>query len=415
MWPSAKWRTGIRIAFFIICGELAFAFAFDGIHRHFVPVPPGLLNKLGAYYGHDFLPFYAAAEMTLRGEAVQAYDVAAIHLVEREIIGQELAYAPWVYPPTFLLFLLPFAFLPYVSSYIAWSVANIAAGVAAGWIAVRQWWVAVIAILSPVTWLNVFSGQNGGITAGLMLAGLGLLRRQPVLSGVLFGLTSYKPQLAILIPVALAAGRYWTCLFAAAASAVVLALASYLAFGIEPWAAFVALMTNAAGSENIVAVMASDMKRLDVPPLWSNSVSVFAMARLAGLDPFGATVVQALSAILAGALVFYVWARKAPFDLRATVLVIATLLATPRALIYDSAILIIPAIYIFGRLVRSTAAVGDWIFLGAFWLFPIVAFFLIQRTGFQFWPVVLWGALLYGLLRFREPSHSGDGVRAAAT
>jgi alpha-1,2-mannosyltransferase len=43
-----------------------------------------------------------------------------------------------------------------------------------------------------------------------------LLDRHPLIAGVLFGLTSFKPQFALLVPLARISAARWRCLLAAA-------------------------------------------------------------------------------------------------------------------------------------------------------------------------------------------------------
>ncbi len=57
--------------------------------------------------------------------------------------------------------------------------------------------------------INAVGGQNSTWTAALSGSGLSLLERRPLLAGGLLGLLIYKPQLGLLIPVALLAGRHW--------------------------------------------------------------------------------------------------------------------------------------------------------------------------------------------------------------
>ena len=67
------------------------------------------------------------------------------------------------------------------------------------------------------------------------VAGLALLlmRSRPVLAGILLGLLTAKPHLALLFPIALVCARSRRALAAMALSAVLLALVSLAAFGQE--------------------------------------------------------------------------------------------------------------------------------------------------------------------------------------
>lgn len=64
-----------------------------------------------------------------------------------------------------------------------------------------------------------------------------LLERSALLAGILFGLLTFKPQLGVLLPLALLAGRQWRAFIAAAATAAVLFAASVILFGANVWLA----------------------------------------------------------------------------------------------------------------------------------------------------------------------------------
>ena len=64
---------------------------------------------------------------------------------------------------------------------------------------------------------------------------MNLLWRAPIWAGVLFGLLTFKPQLGLLIPVALLAGCHWRAVASASATAVVLLGGSLIVLGAETW------------------------------------------------------------------------------------------------------------------------------------------------------------------------------------
>jgi len=64
---------------------------------------------------------------------------------------------------------------------------------------------------------------------------------------VLLGLLCYKPHLALLVPVALAAGGHWRAFGAAAVTVAVVVGLSVALFGVEPWRAYLAELGGAAG------------------------------------------------------------------------------------------------------------------------------------------------------------------------
>ena len=80
--------------------------------------------------------------------------------------------------------------------------------------------VDALAILAfPAFLVNAGHGQNGFLSAALIGGGALCSTSAPLLAGLCLGALVYKPQLAVMIPIALIAARRWTTLAAAAASA----------------------------------------------------------------------------------------------------------------------------------------------------------------------------------------------------
>src|SRR5690606_37204612 len=96
----------------------------------------------------------------------------------------------------------------------------------------------LLALGFPATLWNVTAGQNGFLTAALIGGALTLLERRPVAAGICLGLLTYKPHFGLLFPAALIAAGHWRVLITAAATAALMVLASWLAFGTETWLAF---------------------------------------------------------------------------------------------------------------------------------------------------------------------------------
>jgi glycosyl transferase family 87 len=374
-----------RIAIVVIAVELALVFIVIGSYKHFTIHPPGLSNEQGYHFGHDFLVYFTAAKMAHKGRAEDTYDIEKLRPFEEAIAKRNVDFAPWVYPPTFLLFLLPFGLLSYASAYAAWCFSNLAAGAIASWTAMQKWWGALLGMFFPAAWLNLFAGQNGGVTAALMLGGLALLQRHPIAAGTLFGMMSYKPQFGILIPLALAVGGYWAAFAAAAVIVIGFAGVSYLAIGGGPWSLFAAQFQADWTTQSEI--------------LWWKSVTVYQMVRLFGFDSGPALIAQFTASLIAAGLVIHIWRRPCAFEAKAAVLAIGTLLATPRAMMYDLTLLLIPFVFIFARMWRK-AGLTDYIFLSLLWLCPVLGFFVFEAAKFQVWPIFLWPAILFCIMHY---------------
>jgi hypothetical protein len=224
---------------------------------------------------------------------------------------------------------LPLSLLPYVVSFICWMALT-----GSGFIYV----IRRLIPKNPLSWLllvfpgtvhNFLAGQNGFLSTAILGGGLLLAERHPFAGGCLLGLLSYKPQLAFLIPLALAAGRYWKALAGAVISAVTLALASLLLLGSSVWIAFFKNLPLAANFMNQASI-------------WKKVPTVFAATRHQGATWELAAAMQAVAIIAAILAVGWVWFRRAPLPIRGSVLVVGICLASPHAFDYDLTILALP-------------------------------------------------------------------------
>src|SRR5258708_22987156 len=94
-------------------------------------------------------------------------------------LSRPLPLFPWMYPPHFLLILMPFAVLPFAISYALFQVASFAVAVAAGccfWAGPSRRWAlwAVGLALSPAASMNWLAGQYAFLSSVLILGCLGL-------------------------------------------------------------------------------------------------------------------------------------------------------------------------------------------------------------------------------------------------
>jgi hypothetical protein len=185
-----------------------------------------------------------------------------------------------------------------------------------------------------VLW-NITAGQNGCLTAALIGGTLGLLARRPALAGVCLGLLTYKPQFGLLFPLALIANRNWTTLATAAATAISLAVVSWLVFGTATWQAFVHWMPIT--SQTVLGEGRAD---------WSRLQSVFGLVRAHGGSQQLAWAAQAAVTFAIAIGVVWLWHGRAPFDLKAAALASGALLATPYLYMYDLVVLAVAVAFL---------------------------------------------------------------------
>src|SRR5947199_191898 len=102
----------------------------------------------------------------------------------------------------------------------------------------RRLLVALMAALAAcsVLTLQLLAYQAAGADYSCFWAGGLGLRRRPLLAGVLLGVgAAIKPQIFLLVPLALAADRQWRTMLAAGVTGAALAAASALVWGVDVW------------------------------------------------------------------------------------------------------------------------------------------------------------------------------------
>ena len=318
----------------VLCATLALVYVIA--IATFAGTSDGLVDYQGRPLGTDFVSFWSAARLALDGAPEAAYDPARHAAAQRHAIGRdELPYYAWLYPPVFLLVVLPLALLPYAWALAVWLAATLGAYLAVAARLVPDRLAIWLALAFPAAFVNLIHGQNGFLTAALLGGALHLMRARPAASGVLIGVLAVKPQLGLLLPFALAAGRQWRAFAAAALTVLALAGASLLVFGRATWQAFAA--SSGLGWDVALVEGAAGFTKLQ---------STFAAVRLVGGPVWLGAVAQAAVTVTAAAVVVWLWRGRAAFELKAAALPIAALLATPFVLDYDL-VLLAPAIAFF--------------------------------------------------------------------
>jgi alpha-1,2-mannosyltransferase len=272
----------------------------------------------------DFASFYAAGTLADAGTPALAYDRSAHLAAEERATAPGINYAYFYYPPTFLLVCMALAIAPYLASFIIFEAATLLAYVLiVRTILNERGWASLVPILGfPAVPWTLGAGQNGFLSAALFGGATLLVDRRPVSAGLLFGALAYKPQYALLVPVALAAGRNWRAFWAAAVSALVLSAASLALFGAQTWRGFFsAIAGSGTAYESVIDKGAM--------------VNAFGAVLTMGGNPAIAYAAQAIVTIAVALLVAALWRARTSLAVRGASLAGAALLAAPLALFYD--------------------------------------------------------------------------------
>jgi arabinofuranan 3-O-arabinosyltransferase len=327
-----------------------------------------LIAPNGSGIESDFVNVWAAGRLALAGHAAAAYDWPTHKLMEETAVGHAFdGYFGWHYPPTFLFVATALSLLPYVAAYALWPFVTFPGYLVAIRAIIGSRVGYLLAAAFPAILPNFIVGQNGFLTASLIGGALFLLETNPISAGILLGLLTYKPHLGLLFPIALAAGGYWRTFFTAGIVAVLLAGASWLAFGGEAWQAFMGNIGHT--SQAFLSQGWAD---------WSKLQTAFGLTRTLGGSETLAWTVQGVVSLAAAALVAIVWRSKTAYDLKAAALGIGVLLATPYLYTYDLVVLAVPLAFLlrFGnaRGFLPWDSVGIGLACALVLIFPFVKF-----------------------------------------
>jgi alpha-1,2-mannosyltransferase len=390
---SGEWLTAARARGYSLILLGVCAIAMTG----WIALSDGLIDRNGKPIGSDFSSFYAAGSLVLDGRANDVYDMALHYAREQQIFGAATPYYGWLYPPIFLLVATPLALIPYPLALAVWQIGTFALYLSVIGAIVRRMrqrrivigalWLPIAAGF-PAVFVNLGHGQNGFLTAGLFGAALLALPTRPVISGVLFGLLVYKPQFALIVPIALLAAGQWRTVVAAGITVMALVAVTSLAFGAHLWLAF------AASTETSRKLL---LEGGDVG--FEKLQSVFAAARMWGSGIPLAYAVQGIASAAAACGTAWVWRSSSDRDLKGALLIIATLLASPHVLDYDL-MMLAPAIA-FTVSAGMAGGFRDYeisVLAGA-WIVPLLSRSIAGVTGIPLGLLVLLALYIFTLRR----------------
>ncbi|MGQ0502698.1 MAG: glycosyltransferase family 87 protein [Panacagrimonas sp.] len=291
---------------------------------------PYLSDQLsrGQPLGRDAYNFWTAGQLCLEGRIGDIYDNTAFTAAQKEAIPG-IGFNSFLYPPPALPMVAALALLPYPVALLLWSTLGVVAFLAA--VAAPRFcrWPVLLALAAPMTAFNLAAGQNGLLSAALLIGGLRLSSTRPVIAGMLFGLLAYKPILGLLIPVLLMVRGHWKTVASAAVTVVLVCLLPVALWGWQAWDLFI---VHSLPDQQVTLHRGTGIGMLMIP-------SAFNSGRLLGLDTTAAYVAHAGFAVLALAT-FANYLRRtrerreiSPWDI--LILAVATTMVSPYLHNYD--------------------------------------------------------------------------------
>ncbi|WP_373558185.1 glycosyltransferase family 87 protein [Burkholderia sp. HI2761] len=409
--PAVAWLTSRRVVLYstlMLALYALFIAIWVTVVRH-ASGSGSVLPRPGA----DFSVFWSASYLGLHGAPSQAYDFSAFSRLTSGLFPNlpRDVFAPWLYPPTYLLLVTPLALLPFALGYplfvafgvfmlglAAWRVSGLRAIPGAS----RTGTLALAA--APCVFVTATLGQNAFLTASCAALAVYWADRRPLWAGLCIALLSIKPQMAMLFPFVLVAVRAWrTITWAALATAAFVAL-SILICGVESLRLF-------AGSMGLARSIVLEHGIV----FWLASPAPFATFRLAGVPLGAAYVAHAGIAAIAIAAACVVWMQSRDTRVRAAVLAVATLVANPYVWHYELAWLAIAIACMLSIGWHDGWLRGEQAAIALMWALPIAEYLNPWLQLPQFGPAVTLFALLVLLRRARHDARNRHNASRGGT
>jgi hypothetical protein len=337
----------------------------------------------------DFMGFWAYP----RFAPVRAiYDPDAMMRFQQALYPGYKSFYPFTYPPDFLLACSWLRWFDYDAARDVWLLTGLAVFAAAGLAMFRGKMLPVLALLaSPAALLCIVLGQSSFFIGALLLGGLAVLPRRPVLAGVFFGLLTLKPQMGLLLPVLLLVRGETRAILAALLTAGALVALSCLALPPELWRQWLVSLPgiqrdyfSGGANLNIMITPAANLLALGLTP------------RLAGFA-------QLLCGLGVAGLVAWM-ARRGYYPSTVAVLLLGTLLAQPHAYAYDA--VLVPAAM---ALCLTPTTPGWAVALGG--LVYVAPLLLLTPFSHQFLYAAPLAALLCGIAWLAREGSAGAESR----
>ena len=355
-------------------------------------------------FGADFLQEWVGGQIVLSTGRARLYDLDFVQTYQHDesIIGFQWpseSFFPMVYPPFHYYLVSPFSNLSYRTAVFLWAVLSTLAFSITGLLAhgfypqcrrvFSVWFIAALIFAPWLICLNM--GQKSVLLLFLFTATFLLQhQRHPFWAGFVFGLVAIKPQLGLVIGLAMVIKRQWWFVLGSGCSVGLLVGISWL---IEPslWSDFIQVVKGMGDY-----VETSGYQLPESHNFWGA-----AELSLAFLPPAVVKVVAAFASLVTVVFVSVslrgrIEPTKSAYAIQFSVMVLATILISPHFYTYDLTILLLPLLLVFSCLGFKPATVSmKWAVGLSVLLFAFAGLFSKVATTLNIQPSIF---LMCGLL-----------------
>jgi hypothetical protein len=295
---------------------------------------PGLVDRAGRFKGTDHIYFYVMGSLMLDGRTEDLYSPEA-HIAEgrRRIDSNLRLYQPHSnYGPQVALAFVPLARLSYASSLTVFLLFTAICYSLSVWIIWRDLpglapygrLVALLAAASPLLFALLRYAQLSAITLLLLSLALAALRRnRRFLAGIVLGTLIFKPQLGLVLGIALVMAAEWQVVAGAAAAGLTQITLAWTVSSTSVMRHYVDVLWRLLRDPSLVQIYPTEL----------HSLRGF-LQLLFPHSPFVNFISLASTAALL-AIAIRVWKGGSDIGVRWGTLVLLTILASPHLLTYD--------------------------------------------------------------------------------
>ncbi len=344
----------------------------------------------------DFFGLWSFGKFAIaNGSAI--YDPVALQAFQHVLDPYFSGAYPYPYPPTFLLALAPLGMVPIAPAYIVWIAGTFVlytlVTLGRDWRSLRG----AALLVAPTTLLAIVSGQNGFLTAALLVGGLCNLKPFPMIGGVLLGLLTYKPQFALLAFSVLFAAKEWRAIIAFGLTFVFVVICSSAVFDWSIWLIW-------AQSISVYR----ELLQANQSSLYHLMPTVMAGAREVGASQLAGYCLQFVMAII---FAICVWRKFACAidDRSIAAAIIATMLVTPYAFTYDMPMVAAALAIEWRRRKRHGIPVKLWEALVVLNMSTVIMIMTVRTIPFVI-PVLL--SIIFGVIAYSNDYRRDDSTSA---
>ena len=353
--------------------------------------------KIPAPIGIDFGVYYTAGEMALNGQAAELYNYDIFHFELQKVLQREIPQLlGWVYPPSYLPVIVLFALIPYYISLGLWALLTLSLAIyAASLLLPKYKYIAWLLCGFPGVLMNLRWGQNAFLNTALIGFGLYYLDRKPVLAGLMFGLLTYKPQMAFFPILLLLLTKNWKVLIWSGLAAIANIALSVMMFGLTPWYNF------------LNTFLSSTNALLDTMWIGTSAIqpTTYSVLRFLGAEHL---TIQFTLGIIAMIVIFvstWVWRKTDRLTLRGAVMVLGIFLTVPYYMQYDLMILSIPLILLSYDCILYGYRTYEIAIVTSLWFMPLINWPLVMFTKIQICPFIIFAVLVMVILRVKSTAY----------